>query len=125
MVIAGANGFLGQVLCEYFVSRKWKVIALTRNLQADAPGIHYVQWDGSHLGPWAQSLEGARALINLAGRSVNCRYHAANRKRILSSRVVSTRLLGEAISHCKHPPQVWLNASTGDDLPAFIRQTAR
>lgn len=69
-------------------------------------------WDGEHPGPWTAALEGADAVINLAGRSVNCRYHAANRREIYDSRVRSTRLLGETISCLRTPPRVWLNAST-------------
>jgi len=57
-------------------------------------------------------LEGATAVINLAGRSVNCRYNPANRRLIMESRVFSTRVLGEAIAQCKQPPRVWLNSST-------------
>ena len=64
------------------------------------------------MGSWAKELEGAGAVINLTGRSVNCRYTAENRRLILDSRVLSTRILGEAIGHCAKPPKVWLNAST-------------
>jgi uncharacterized protein (TIGR01777 family) len=63
-------------------------------------------------GPWCRELEGASALINLCGRSVNCRYTARNRRRILESRIVPTRLLGQAVSLCAKPPEVWLNLST-------------
>lgn len=71
-----------------------------------------MRWDGKLLGDWLKQLEGARALINLAGISVNCRYHARNRKLLLDSRLNSTRVLGEAIARCAHPPAVWLNSST-------------
>jgi hypothetical protein len=64
------------------------------------------------LGAWWEELEDARALVNLAGLSVNCRYHARNRDRILHSRLASTRVLGEAVARCAHPPPVWLNSST-------------
>lgn len=64
------------------------------------------------MGDWTKELDGARALINLAGRSVNCRYNAHNRREILGSRVQSTQVLGQAIAQCRQPPQVWLNAST-------------
>ena len=63
-------------------------------------------------GPWALALEGAAAVINLAGRSVNCRYTPTNRAAIRDSRIVATRVIGEAIACCQCPPQVWLNAST-------------
>ena len=72
----------------------------------------FLEWDGRRPGPWTLALEGAEAVINLAGRSVNCRYTGENRREILESRVASTRVIGEAIAACKTPPKVWLNAST-------------
>lgn len=71
-----------------------------------------VFWDARELGPWAEELEGADAVINLTGRSVNCRYTEKNRRQIFHSRVASTRVLGEAIAQAADPPAVWLNAST-------------
>jgi uncharacterized protein len=71
-----------------------------------------VAWDGATVGDWARELDGADAVINMAGRSVNCRYTAANRREILESRVQSTRAVGEAIGRCARPPRVWLQAST-------------
>jgi uncharacterized protein (TIGR01777 family) len=71
-----------------------------------------VYWDGKSVGDWAGELNGADAVVNLAGQSVNCRYHARNRRRILESRVGSTLALGEAIRACSRPPRVWLNSST-------------
>src|SRR5207247_4717553 len=84
----------------------------TRSPQTAGQSIRLVGWDGRTLGDWARELEGARALINLVGRSVNCRYNERNRREILESRVDSTRVLGEAIARCNRPPRVWLNAST-------------
>ena len=71
-----------------------------------------VLWDGRERGEWANSLEGADALVNLAGRSVNCRYHRRNRQAILESRTSTTRVLGEAVGACSKPPGVWINSST-------------
>jgi uncharacterized protein len=71
-----------------------------------------VAWDGRTLGPWASVIDGADVVINLAGRSVNCRYDEANRRAIMDSRVDSTRVLGEAIAQSAHPPRVWLQSST-------------
>jgi uncharacterized protein (TIGR01777 family) len=71
-----------------------------------------VHWDGENIGPWTEYLEGTDVCINLAGRSVNCRYHAANRASIYDSRIRSTRQLGEVIAGLADPPRVWLNAST-------------
>jgi hypothetical protein len=71
-----------------------------------------VLWDARSLGAWRERLAGATAIANLAGKSVNCRYNASNRREILESRVDSTRVIGEAIARCSNPPPVWLNAST-------------
>jgi len=71
-----------------------------------------VSWNGTDLDDWARELEGADVVINLAGRSVNCRYTAGNRREILESRVRPTELIGEAISRLHRPPRLWMNAST-------------
>jgi uncharacterized protein (TIGR01777 family) len=92
----------------YFARRGWEVIVLSR--RAGAAGT--IAWDGRTLGPWAQEIDGADVVLNLAGRSVNCRYTAANRAEILRSRVESTQVIGEAIRRAPRPPRVWLNSST-------------
>jgi uncharacterized protein (TIGR01777 family) len=111
LVLAGGSGFLGRVLAAHFAAAGWEVVVLGR--RAGTPGgARWVQWDARALGPWASELEGAAAVVNLAGRSVNCRYDAGNRAAILHSRVESTRVLGRAIAACEAPPPVWLNSST-------------
>jgi uncharacterized protein (TIGR01777 family) len=112
IVVAGGNGFIGRLLTDSLVSGNNDVVVLTRSPGPAAHSIRQVRWDGRTLGDWARELDGARALINLAGRSVNCRYNERNRREILESRVDSTRLLGQAIARCNKPPAVWLNAST-------------
>ena len=112
IIVAGGSGLIGRLLTDRLVSGNNDVIVLTRSPGPVAPSIRLVGWDGRTLGEWARRLEGARALINLAGRSVNCRYNERNRREILESRVDSTCVLGEAISRCSKPPPVWLNAST-------------
>jgi len=113
IILAGGSGFLGRLLASRFVSSGMEVIVLSRNSANSAQkGVTFVPWDGATIGAWAKHLEGAQAVINLAGRSVNCRYNAANRRLILDSRVNSTRVLGKAISACQSPPAVWLNSST-------------
>jgi hypothetical protein len=87
-------------------------VVLTRQPDEVSEPARVVYWDGRTLGTWAGELEGAAAVLNLAGRSVNCRYHAANRRAIMDSRIESTRVLGEAIAGCARPPPVWLNSST-------------
>jgi uncharacterized protein (TIGR01777 family) len=112
LILAGGRGFLGSVLSDYFTAKGMEVIILTRELNQRGDGIRAVRWDGETLGKWVKELEGARALINLAGISVNCRYHARNRKLMLDSRLNSTQVLGEAVVRSGNPPPVWLNSST-------------
>jgi uncharacterized protein (TIGR01777 family) len=112
IVLAGGSGFLGGLLVGHFQRAGRAVVILTRAPGAGREGVREVAWDGATRGAWAQELEGAEAVVNLAGRSVDCRYHARNRRRILDSRVDSTRVLGEAIAGCQAPPPVWLNSST-------------
>jgi uncharacterized protein (TIGR01777 family) len=69
-------------------------------------------WNGKNFGDWANELEGADVLINLAGKSVNCRYNDANKAAIYSSRLESTTILGEAIQACENPPRLWINAAS-------------
>jgi uncharacterized protein (TIGR01777 family) len=71
-----------------------------------------VAWDGRTLGPWAREIDGADVVINLAGRSVNCRYTPKNREAMMSSRVDSTRVVGLAVAQAKRPPRVWLQMGT-------------
>jgi uncharacterized protein len=110
VILAGGSGFLGKVLSKYLTERGYEVIVLTRHPAPSAR--NEVLWDGQTLGPWAEQLNGTLAVINLAGRSVNCRYNEHNRRLILGSRVDSTRVLGEAIARCAKPPTVWLSSST-------------
>jgi uncharacterized protein len=110
IVIPGGSGQVGHILARHFCAQGHDVIVLTRT------PVHVpwqtVLWDGVHAGDWIDVLEGSDVCINLAGRSVNCRYNAANRTAILNSRVDSTHILGKAIASLAHPPAVWLNAST-------------
>ena len=112
IVIAGANGFLGRVLSRYFLQKKWNVIGIARNQRGVVEGVDYVEWDGKTLGVWTEALEWVDVLVNLAGRSVNCRYGEENRQAVLDSRVKTTQLLGEAVAECENPPKVWINSST-------------
>jgi uncharacterized protein len=110
IVIPAGNGQVGTVLSRHFHSQGHEVVVLARKpLQAP---WRVVRWDGENLGQWTSELENSDVVINLAGRHVNCRYTAANRKAIMNSRVETTRLLGRAIGQLSHPPSLWLNAST-------------
>lgn len=112
IVIPGGAGYLGRFLVEHFRQRAWEVVVLSRDPRVAIAGARTVEWDGRGLGAWAQELEGAGALVNLTGRSVNCRYHERNRSAIYASRLESTRVLGEALAGCAHPPPVWINSSS-------------
>lgn len=110
IVIAGGSGHVGTLLARYFYARGDSVVVLARTTTFRP--WRMAAWDGEHLREWMKELEGADVLINLCGRSVNCRYHPWNRREILESRLRSTRLLGVAVAKLKNPPRVWLNAST-------------
>ncbi len=101
---------MGGILARHFHQKGHAVVVLSRGLRV-APW-RTVYWDGSTLGPWSEELEGSDVCINLAGRSVNCRYTTENRRAILDSRVQSTKVLHQALASLEHPPAVWLNAST-------------
>jgi hypothetical protein len=112
IVIFGANGFLGRYLSRHFAMQGREVVAVVRHRAGWSGDGMLLEWDGESPGPWCLALEGAEAVINLAGRSVNCRYTAANRAEIMHSRVRATQAIGRAIAACKSAPRVWLNAST-------------
>jgi uncharacterized protein len=111
IVIPGGTGQIGTILCRHFVAAGDEVLVLTRNPNA-ATECRSVLWDGKTLCSWTQELEGADVVINLAGKSVNCRYGKANRREIMESRVDSVRAIGRAIERAKRPPRVWLQAAT-------------
>ena len=110
IVIPGGSGQVGTVLARHFHNSGHEVVVLSRNPSRNA--WQSIEWDGETLGRWTVALDGADAVINLAGRSVNCRYHAQNRRSIMESRVKSTRVVGQAIAACARAPRVWLQAST-------------
>jgi uncharacterized protein (TIGR01777 family) len=112
IILAGGSGFLGGELAKHFTTLGWEIVVLTRNPKPRSDQAREVAWDTKSLGAWARELEGATAVVNLTGRSVDCRYNAKNRREIMDSRVNSTRIVGEAIAQCKTPPRVWLNSST-------------
>lgn len=109
IVIPGGTGQIGRVLADALRRRGDEVVVLSRGA-AREPGV--VAWDGRTLGAWAREIDGADAVINLAGRSVNCRYNKANLTEMLASRIDSVRAVGRAIESAARPPRVWLQAST-------------
>src|SRR5437879_2693409 len=109
IVIPGGSGQVGRLLARAFVADGHEVVVLSRN-PAKSPW-RVIGWDGETAGAWQTELDGADAVINLAGRSVNCRYHARNRRQMMDSRIRSSRTVGQAIAQAKRPPRVWLQAS--------------
>jgi uncharacterized protein len=110
IVIPGGSGQVGTLLARAFQKEGHEVVELSR--QPSNRTWRVVFWDGRTLGPWTAELEAADAVINLAGRNVNCRYTHENREAILRSRVDSTRVVGQAIAQAARPPRVWLQAGT-------------
>ena len=109
-MLPGGTGLLGHILARAFARDGHEIVILSRR-SASSPW-RVVEWDGASLGPWTREIDGADLVINLAGRWVNCRYTPKNREEIMSSRVASTRVLGEAIAAATRPPAVWLQSST-------------
>ena len=110
VVIPGGTGQVGKLLARAFHEDGHDIVVLGRQTQNLPWRVE--QWDGETIGDWANEIDGADVVINLAGRSVNCRYNEKNRREIMDSRVNSTRVVGEAISKATNPPKVWLQAST-------------
>src|SRR5262245_57315011 len=110
LVIPGGSGQVGTILARHFHANRHDVVVLSRRPVA-APW-RVVEWDGRSAGPWTAEIDGADVVINLAGRSVNCRYTAAKRREIIESRVLSTQAVGAAVAKSTRPPRVWLQAST-------------
>lgn len=113
IVIAGGTGFIGKFLLNAWSSRH-DIIVLTRQQKKyRAQGsVRYVSWDPQRDGDWMQAIDGADLLINLTGKSVNCRYTEKNREAILQSRIQATAALGRAIKQAAIPPACWINASS-------------
>ena len=121
IVIAGGSGFLGKHLSAFLKNEGFEIRILSRSKERG----DFTPWDAKSQGSWAEVLEGSFALINMAGRTVDCRYTKKNRAEIMDSRIESTQALGEAVQACKEPPKLWLNSSTATiyqdtrgDLPA-------
>lgn len=110
IVIPGGSGQVGTTLARAFAADGHEVVVLSR-LASKAPW-RVLEWDAETIGPWAAEIDGADVVINLAGRNVNCRYSEANKREIMDSRILSTRVVGKAIAAAAEPPKVWLQAST-------------
>jgi uncharacterized protein (TIGR01777 family) len=110
VVITGGSGQLGQILARHFHARGFDIVTVARHVEPAAWST--IAWDGRHPGDWFKEVDGADVVINLAGRSVNCRYNQANRVEIMQSRILTTTLVGHAIGMSSRPPKLWMNAST-------------
>ncbi|SPE31036.1 conserved hypothetical protein [Candidatus Sulfopaludibacter sp. SbA3] len=110
IVIPGGSGQVGRMLARHFHAQGHTVTVLSRHPQSAPWRVE--AWDGLTPGDWVAALEQSDVCINLAGRSVNCRYYEANRRAIYDSRVQSTLLLNQVIASLKQPPPLWINAST-------------
>jgi hypothetical protein len=108
VILPGGRGHVGTLLARAFHARGDEVVVLSR--EPIAAPWKVVPWDGVSAGAWTSEFDGADVVINLAGRSVNCRYGARNRRLIMDSRMDSTRAVGEAVAHSA--PRVWLQMST-------------
>lgn len=111
IIIAGGTGFLGEALTHYFLQQNAEVVILTRKI-ASYTKARQVLWDGINPGAWVKELEHADAIINLCGKSVDCRYTESNKAKIYASRIQPTVAIAQALDCCTHPPKVWINASS-------------
>lgn len=112
IVLAGGSGNLGQVIAHSFLEKGCQVVILSRTARhATLPDLSYVQWSGKDLGAWTTELEGADVLINLSGESINTRFTDKNKAVLEHSRIMPTRILGEAVATLVNPPRIWINFS--------------
>ena len=112
VIIPGGSGFIGHFMAHFFKEKNYEVVVLTRGNPKEENGIRYLNWDGKTFGDWTHEFEKAELVLNLAGKSVDCRYTSKNKKLITDSRVDSTAIVGKAIQACNIPPKVWMNMST-------------
>ncbi len=128
IILAGGTGFLGRRQQRVFAAAGYEVVVLTRQPETVVAPARGVAWDPTRFTEWTKELEGAAAVVNLAGKNVNCRYNKAARTEILKSRVNSVRALAEAVRRCQTPPPVWVQAGSlaiyGDAGPLWCDETA-
>jgi uncharacterized protein len=111
IILAGGSGFVGQALASVLLGRNYEVVVFTRESSSQRGDVRYEQWDGKTIGSWAQAVDGAEAIVNLTGYSINCRHTSENKRKIVDSRVNSVRVLGGAMARCAQPPKAFVQAS--------------
>ena len=125
IIIAGGTGFIGEEMTKYF-GKENNIVILTRKMEntknnrnrynlpgkEDLLNVQLIKWDGKTTGEWTKEFEDADLIINLAGRTVNCRYNKKNKKEIIESRTDAVKAIGEAIRQCTSPPKLWVNAAS-------------
>ena len=109
-VLAGGRGFLGQALARALAAAGWEVVVISRDPREEAP-YREVLWNGETGGAWAAELEGATALVNLAGRSINCVHTLEHSREIVDSRLQAVKALGKGWARARNPPRVWVQCS--------------
>ncbi|MGZ9584817.1 TIGR01777 family oxidoreductase [Paenibacillus marinisediminis] len=112
VVLAGGSGFLGESYAKSLRNQGDEVVILTRGRTNERDGIRYVQWDGRTIGDWERELDGADAVVNFTGKSVNCIYSEANQKEIIRSRLDSVKVIDEALLRAKQRPPVLVQAAS-------------
>lgn len=126
VVIAGGTGFLGSNLAEYLTNENFEVVVLGRKPPIRKGNWSYTSWNAHSLDDWANELEGAHAIVNLTGRSVDCIKNPENCDSILRSRIDSVKVLNQALTQCQHKPSVWVQMSTahiyGDSCERFCEE---
>ncbi|PZR74371.1 MAG: TIGR01777 family protein [Chthoniobacterales bacterium] len=110
VVIAGGTGFIGRTLAPFLASSGYDVVVLTRGSERDG-AIRHAYWNGESAGEWISEIDGATAIVNLAGRSINCRHTPAHQREIIVSRVESIRALAAAMTQCAKPPRLFVQAA--------------
>jgi len=124
IVLAGGSGYLGSRLIAHYRAKGHEIVVLTRETSGVRDSVRYIHWDGGSPGDWCEELEGADLIINMVGKSVDCRYTEKNKKEIIESRTNATLALGEAINKLAQPPRLWLNAGSaaiyGDTANSLI-----
>ncbi len=130
IILAGGSGFIGQALCNFF-GKDNLIVIIGRQIPCTSNNLfgknkllpevlvntRFVQWDGKSTGEWVNEIDGADMVINLAGKSVNCRYNKKNKKEIFDSRTNATKVIADAIKQATNPPVLWINAASATIYP--------